>query len=173
MQPVTRKPRRIESGKNHHAQLYFANLLKRKVKYATREVGVWVGNSLRVGPLTVTRNCVAKPDAALIPCRLHRHRTATLICEFLCRAFFPFRSLSHFMWAFDRYFSPVKALHGRLLGFPTSEKMLVGRFPKASSKTWLGFATSSGLAGCVATRSSALVSESTSTGANSRPPKRR
>ena len=67
----------------------FANLLKRKVKYATRQVGVWMGNSLRVGPLTVTRNCVAKPDAALIPCRLHRLRTATLICEFLCRAFSP------------------------------------------------------------------------------------
>ena len=122
-------------------------------------------------PITVTRNCVAVPDAALIPYRLHRLRNATLICEFICRACFPFRSLRHFMRAFDRYFSPAKALHGRLLGFPTSEKMLVGRFPKASSKTWLGFATSSGLAGCVATRSSALVSEPTS-GANSRPPKR-
>ena len=142
----------------------FANLLKRKVKYATRQVGVWMGNSLRVGPLAVTRNCVAKPDAALIPCRLHRLRTATLICEFLCRAFFPFRSLSHFMRALDRNFSPVKALHGSLR---------LRRFPKASSKTWLGIATSSGLAGCVATRSSTLVSESISTGANSRPPKRR
>ena len=138
--------------------------LERKVKYATKQVGVWMGNSLRVGPLTVTRNCVAKPDAALIPYRLHRLRTATLICEFLCRVCFPLRSLSHFMWALDRYFSPAKALHGSLR---------LRRFPKASSNTWLGIATSSGLAGCAATRSSTLVSESIPTGANSRPPKRR
>ena len=67
----------------------FANLSKSKVKYATNQVGVWMGDSLRVGPLTVTRNCVAVPDAALIPYRLHRLRNATLICEFICRAFSP------------------------------------------------------------------------------------
>ena len=66
----------------------FANLLNRKVKCATRQVGVWMVPN-RVGPLTVTRNCVAKPDAALIPYRPQGLRTATLICEFLCRAFSP------------------------------------------------------------------------------------